>query len=320
MVVMPTSERGRGAAGTARRASLAWGWLPPLLVAVVTVLGMAIWGIDSWRHIGPAATLAARYDAAPPWALSTWDAASPACATRGRQETKTPSYAGHRFPPASSAHAVWRSCRFALSDREVAELLAARGVLVTDETIRRWCRTFGQGDAHALRRRRPRPGDKRHRDAIFSGSNGVRHSRWRAVDQDGTVRDTLVQRRRDTAAARKRFRTLLTGLRYVPRVVITDTLARYGAAKRAVLPSVEHRQHRRRNKRTEHAHQPTRERERRMRRCKRPQHAQRFLAADGPIAAHFRPRRQRLTATAYRRQRDDACATWRAVTGVAAAA
>jgi len=143
-----------------------------------------------------------------------------------------PSYAGHRFPPASSAHAVWRSCRLALSDREVAELLAARGVLVTDETIRRWCRTFGQGDAHALRRRRPRPGDTWHRDAVFSGSNGVRHSRWRAVDQDGTVRDTLVQRRRDTAAARKRFRTLLAGLRYVPRVVIIDTLARHGAAKR----------------------------------------------------------------------------------------
>jgi len=202
----------------------------------------------------------------------------------------------------------------------VAELLAARGVLVTDETIRRWCRTFGQGDAHALRRRRPRPGDTWHRDAVFSGSNGVRHSRWRAVDQDGNVLDLLVRRRRDTAAVRKFFRTLLKGLRYVPRVVITDTLASDGAAKRAVLPSVEHRQHRRRNKRAENWHQPTRERERRMRRCKRPRHAQRFLATYGPIAAHFRPRRQRLTATAYRRQRDDACATWRAVTGVAAAA
>lgn len=66
--MIPTSEHGRGAAGTARRASIAWVWLPPLLVAVVTVLGMAIWGIDSWRHIGPAAALAARYDAAPPCA------------------------------------------------------------------------------------------------------------------------------------------------------------------------------------------------------------------------------------------------------------
>jgi len=236
------------------------------------------------------------------------------------KETKTPSYTGHRFPPAISAHAVWLYFRFALSYRDVEELLAEHGVIVTYETIRQWCRKFGQGYANALRRRRPRPGDKWHRDEVFISSNGVRHYLWRAVDQDGNVLDILVQRRRDTAAARKFFRKLLKGLRYGPRVVITDKLASYGAAKRAVLPSVEHRQHRRLNNRAENSHQPTRERERRMRRFKSPRHAQRFLAAYGPIAAHFRPRRHRLTATAYRRQRDDAFAAWREVTGVAAAA
>ena len=107
---------------------------------------------------------------------------------------------------------------------------------------------------------------------------------------------------------------------YVPRVVITDTLASYGAALREVLPSVEHRQHKRLNNRAEHSHQPTRERERRMRRCKDPGHAQRFRAAYGPIASHFRPRRHRLTASAYRQHRNDASATWREVTGVAVAA
>jgi len=235
-------------------------------------------------------------------------------------EDAPPTYAGYRFPVEIIAHAVWLYFRFALSYRDVEELLAERGVLVTYETIRRWSRKFGQTYANGLRRRRPRPGDKWHLDEVFLAINGVQHSLWRAVDQEGAVLDILVQSRRDAAAARKFFRTLLKGLRYVPRVVITDKLASYGAAKRDVLPSVEHRRHKGLNNRAENSHQPTRERERRMRRFKSPGHAQRFLAAYGPIAALFRPRRHRLTATAYRQRRDHSFATWRAVTGVAAAA
>jgi len=151
---------------------------------------------------------------------------------------------------------------------------------------------------------------------VFIAINGEQHYLWRAVDQDGNVLDILVQSRRDKAAARKFFRTLLKGLAYVPRVVITDKLASDGAAKREVLPSVEHRQHKRLNNRAEHSHQPTRERERRMRRFKNPGHAQRFLAAYGPIASHCRPRRHRLTAAAYRATSAERFATWRAVTGV----
>jgi len=179
---------------------------------------------------------------------------------------------------------VWVYCRFALRYRDVAELLAARGVILTDETLRQWCRKFGQTDANALRRRRPRPGDTWYRDAVFISINGQQHYLWRAVDQDGTVRDILVQRRRDKAAAKEFLRRLRKGLASVPRVIISDKLASYGAAKRDVLPSVEHRQHKRLYNRAEHAHQPTRERERRMRRCKSAGHAQRFLAAYGPIA------------------------------------
>ncbi len=231
-----------------------------------------------------------------------------------------PSYSGYRFPPAIIAHAVWLYFRFALRYRDVEELLAERGVIVTYETARQWCRKFGQTYANGLRRRRPRPGDKWHLDEVFVGINGVQHYLWRAVDQDGNVLDILVQSRRDAAAARKFFRRLLHRLAYVPRVVITDKLASYGAAKRDVLPSVEHRRHKGLNNRAENAHQPTRERERRMRRFKSPGHAQRFLAAYGPIAAHFRPRRHRLTAHNYRQQRDDAFTTWREVTGVAVAA
>ncbi len=150
--------------------------------------------------------------------------------------------------------------------------------------------------------------------------NGATHYLWRAVDQHGDVLDILVQRRRNQRAATRFFRKLLKGLRYVPRVIITDKLASYGAARRELLPSVEHRQHRYLNNRAENSHQPTRQRERRMQRFKSPGHAQRFLAAHGPIASHFRPRRHRLSAAAYRQTRDRRFAIWYEVTGLSPAA
>jgi len=229
-------------------------------------------------------------------------------------------YKRQRFPPAIIGHAVWLYFRFALSYRDVEELLAERGVIVTYETIRQWCRKFGQGYANELRRRRSRPGDTWHLDEVFIQINGQPHYRWRAVDQEGNVLAILVQSRRDKQAATRFFRTLLTGLAYVPRVVITDKLASYSAAMREALPSIEHRRHKGLNNRAENSHQPTRERERRMRRFKDPGHAQRFLAAYGPIASHFRPRRHRLTADAYRETSAERYATWRAVTGTPAMA
>ena len=225
------------------------------------------------------------------------------------EHTSAPRYKRHRFPPAIIGHAVWRSCRFALSYRDVAELLAERGVVVTDETIRQWWPNCGQAYANGLRRRRPRPGDTWHRDEVFVAINGAQHDLWRAVDQGGKVLDILVQARRDKAAATEFLRRRLTGLASVPRVVLTDTRARSGAARREVLPRVEHRRHKGLNNRAEHAHQPTRERERRMRRIKDPGHAQRCLAASGPIAGHCRPRRHRLTAAAYRQTRRERFAT-----------
>jgi len=237
-----------------------------------------------------------------------------------KEEATLPRYKRHRFPPEIISHAVWLYFRFALSYRDVEELLAERGVVLTYETVRQWCQKFGQGYANTLRRRRPRPGDKWHLDEVFVQINGKQHYLWRAVDQDGHVLDILVQSRRDKAAAMKFVRKLLKDLAYVPRVLITDKLASYGAARRAVLPSVEHRQHKRLNNRAENSHQPTRERERRMRRFTSPGHAQRFLAAYGPIASHFRPRRHRLAAAAYRQTRAERFATWRAITGTPAMA
>jgi putative transposase len=100
------------------------------------------------------------------------------------------------------------------------------------------------------------------------------------VDQDGNVLDILVPSRRNTKAARQFFRKLLKGVHYVPRVIITDKLRSYGAAKREILPGVEHRQHKGLNNRAENSHQPTRLREKNMRRFKSAKQAQRFLSAD----------------------------------------
>jgi putative transposase len=195
------------------------------------------------------------------------------------------------------------------------ELLFVRGVLVSYETIRQWCRKFGQAYANQLRRRRPRPGDKWHLDEVFLTINGERHYLWRAVDQDGHVLDILVQRRRNKQAAKKFFRKLLKGLTYVPRVLITDKLKSYGAAKQEILPGVEHRQHRYLNNRAENSHQPTRQRERRMQGFKSPGYAQRFLAAYGPIAQHFRPRPHRLSAPTYRQTMRERCQVWGKIIG-----
>src|SRR4030095_8856103 len=149
---------------------------------------------------------------------------------------------------------------------------------------------------------------------------GEHHYLWRAVDQDGNVLDILVQRRRGKKAAKKFFRKLLKGLSYVPRVIVTDKLKSYGAAKRELLPGVEHRQHRYLNNRAENSHQSTRQRERRMQRFKSPGHAQRFLAAYGPIAQHFRPNRHRWSAPAYRLELRNRFQIWQAITGTALAA
>jgi putative transposase len=136
-------------------------------------------------------------------------------------------------------------------------------------------------------------------DEVFLRINKELSYLWRAVDQDGHVLDLLVRRRRDRKAVKKFFRTLLRGLAYVPRVIITDKLKSDGAAQQEILPGVEHRQQRYLNNRAENLHQPTRQRERRMQRFKSPGRAQRFLAAYGAIAQHVRPRRHRFCAPEY---------------------
>ena len=117
------------------------------------------------------------------------------------------------------------------------------------------------------------------------------------------------------------FRTLLRANgRRRPRVIVTDKLRSYAAAKRVVMPGVAHRQHRYLNNRAENSHQPTREREKRMRRFKSADHAQRFVEVHGVIGSHFRPRRPLLTAADYRRLRSNQFRIWNEVTRASALA
>jgi putative transposase len=233
---------------------------------------------------------------------------------------ETPLYRRHRFPAEIISHCVWLYFRFSLSYRDVQEMMAERGVIVSHEAVRYWGRKFGQAYANQLRRRRPRPGDTWHMDEAFLTIHGARYYLWRAIDQDDHVLDILVQSRRNKQAAKKFFKKLLKGLRSVPRVLITDKLKSYAAAKREVLPGVEHRQSRYLNNRCENSHRPTRERERRMQRCKSPGHAQRFLSAYGPIAQHFRPRRHLLSASEYRHEMRQRFESWAEITGTERAA
>src|SRR6266478_5379934 len=121
-------------------------------------------------------------------------------------------YHRHRFPAEIISHCVWLYFRFALSFRDVEEMLAMRGVALTYETVREWCLKFGQTYANGLRHKSPRPGDRWHLDEVFLKINGRLHYLWRAVDQDGDVLDVLVQSRRDKKAAKKFFRRLLKGI------------------------------------------------------------------------------------------------------------
>src|SRR5918911_2567938 len=229
----------------------------------------------------------------------------------GRMSTEPTTYPGYRFPAEVIHHAIWLYHLFSLSLRDIELILAERGVVVSYESIRRWCLRFGAEFAAKLRRRRPRPGDTWHMDEVYLKINGELFYLWRAVDQHGVVLDILVQERRNATAAKRFFKRLLRGLKYKPRRLITDGLRSYDVAKREILPDVRHRTSRYLNNRAENSPRPTRRRERQMQRFKSPEQAQRFLSAHAVIYGLFRPRRHLMTAVEYRNARAKAFRIWR---------
>jgi len=231
----------------------------------------------------------------------------------GVMKTKTPSYHRHRFPSEIISHALWLYHRFCLSFREVEELLAERGIIVTYETVRQWCQKFGPDYARKLKKRQGRLGDAWYLDEVFITIQGDQHYLWRAVDQDGDTIDILVQRRRNKKAAIRFFRRLLKGQGGEPRWLVTDKLRSYDAAHRVVMPTVSHINHVYANNRAEVSHEPTRQRERAMRRFKSPRQAQEFLTLHGLTQNLFRVSRHLLQAVNYRLLRARTFQVWQDV-------
>jgi len=196
--------------------------------------------------------------------------------------SRDPLYRRHRFPPEVISYAVWLYFRFPLSLRMVEEMLAARGICVTYETVRQWGKKFGKAFSDQIRQRAPL--------------------------------DVLVQSRRDTRAAQRLMRKLLKSAVTPPRVMITDKLRSYGAARTRMGLCVEHRQHKGLNNRAENSHQPTRRRERIMKRFKSPRQAQRFLSVHDQVANLFHiPYPESTTADFRRASRERAFAVWREI-------
>jgi putative transposase len=176
-------------------------------------------------------------------------------------------YHGHRFPASVISCAVRWYFRIQLCLRDIEELPFERGVIVSYETVRRWCDKFGVGFAHRVKAARRKPGTTWHLDKVFVTLRGEPYLLWRAVDQHGAELDILLQKRRDKAAAKRFFKRVLASCPEAPRKIVTDQLRSYPAAK-AEIPELEHFMHvfvrasARLNNRAENSHQPTRERER----------------------------------------------------------
>lgn len=228
------------------------------------------------------------------------------------------SYKRHRFPPSIIAHAVWLYFRFPLSLRLVEEMLLERGIVVSYETIRCWAKKFGSDYADRLRRKAPSPNDVWHLDELIVTIGGRKHWLWRAVDQDGYVLDEIVQARRNTKAAKRLLVRLMKKQGCLPKRIVTDKLRSYGAARRQIMPMVEHRSHKGLNNRAENSHLPLRKRERLMQQFRSPGALQRFVSAFSAARNLFVPAPSKRSAIDVYLHRLRAIAHWRSVAGIAA--
>ena len=224
-------------------------------------------------------------------------------------------YKRHRFPPEIISYAVWLYYRFNLSHRDIEDLLAERGIIVSREAIRLWCIKFGALYARRLQRKHRGFGDTFYIDEVFIKINGKQHYLWRAVDQDGEVVDVHLQAKRDGAPAKRFFRRLLRSHGGEPRKIVTDKLRSYDVAHRKLILSTVHSTKQYGNNRAEQSHEATRVRERGMRRFKSVRQAQRFLDAHAAVSNLFNLGRHLVRAEYYRDLRISAFGEWsRAVT------
>ena len=219
-------------------------------------------------------------------------------------------YKRHRVPPEMISYAVWLYYRFNLSHRDIEDLLADRGVIVTRESIRHWCIKFGAIYARRLKRRHYGYGDTFYIDGVFIKINGKLHYLWRAVDQDGEVVDVYLQAKRDGSAAKRFFRRLLRSHGGEPRKIVTDKLRSYGVAHRELIPDTIHSTEQCENNRPEQSHEATRVRERGMRKFKSTSQAQSFLGTHAAVSNLFNLGRHLVYAEHYRDLRMSAFGEW----------
>lgn len=228
------------------------------------------------------------------------------------------SYKRHRFPAAVIQHAVWLYYRFTMSFRDVEDLLAERGIDVSYETIRCWCRKFGPQIAKNLRKLRPAPHETWHLDEMVVNIAGKRMYLWRAVDAEGEVLDMLIQKRRNASAALDLLKRLLKNQGVSPTAIVTDGLRSYGAALRELGLQQKHRPGRlQENNRAENSHLPIRRRERKMQGFKSPGSAQHFLATHAAVYNTFYTARHLTSRTTLRTLRGEAGCAWTAATTAA---
>ncbi|QFU74434.1 IS6 family transposase [Halioglobus maricola] len=219
-------------------------------------------------------------------------------------------YKRHRFPPDIISYAVWLYYRFNLSHRDIEDLLAERGIIVTRESIRLWCIKFGAIYARRLKRNHRGYGDTFYIDEVFVKISGKQHYLWRAVDQDGEVVDVYLQSKQDGAAAKRFFRRLLRNYGGEPRKIVTDKLRSYPVAHREVIPDTIHVTDQYANNRAEQSHESTRVSERGMRRFKSMAQAQRFVIIHAAVQNLFNLGRHLVRAEHYRYLRFSAFSEW----------
>jgi putative transposase len=228
------------------------------------------------------------------------------------------SFKRHRDPADDIRHAVWLYFRFTLSLRDVEELLSQRGVEVSYETIRCWTIKFGPLIARNLKRRRQAPSPRWHLDEMVVRIGGRHMYLWRAVDDEGEVLDLVVQERRDTDAALRLLRRLLKNQPVQPQMIVTDGLASYRSALRALGLDQLHRPGRlRENNRAENSHLPIRRREQKMQLFKSKASAQRFLTTHAAVYNNFYTQPHLISRPTLRRFRGEAAAVWIAATAAA---
>ncbi|MGJ8563569.1 MAG: IS6 family transposase [Alphaproteobacteria bacterium] len=230
---------------------------------------------------------------------------------------KTSIYSRHRFHPAIIKRAVWLYFRFNLSFRDVEELMIERGIDVSYETVRRWVEKFGSTYAKRIKSVSERPSPVWHLDEVYTNIGGKMVYLWRTVDDEGTVLDIVVQRRRNTKAATRLLRKLLKNQGVKPTRIVTDKLGSYGAALKIL--GLKHLQDvgGRKNNRAECSHVPIRRRERKSQKFRSIKNAQKLLSAHGQIYNLFNHRRHLISRNTLRRFRQEAQTEWKIATASA---